>query len=184
MSGTGTAWHQIGRRAGLKGIKKDKHGNCCLPQWPDGSDLASFKLQRLITCHTKKSGQLLQQNEMFRFHSIFQWIHLSNVPKLTFTLFCLRTVLYAVGWIPTLCPTLNVIPLQCDTLRLSAESHRVEIEWYLIYSTKKDRVNFHSIFHWRHSLGSDVSDHFFWSEYRVNRTRFHSLSSEFSLYWS
>ena len=35
-----------------------------------------------------------------------------------------------------------------------------------------------------HSLGSDVSDHFFWSEYRVNRTRFHSLSSEFSLYWS
>ena len=36
----------------------------------------------------------------------------------------------------------------------------------------------------RHSLGSDVSDHFFWSEYRVNRTRFHWLSSEFSLYWT
>ena len=35
-----------------------------------------------------------------------------------------------------------------------------------------------------HSLGSDLSNHFFWSEYRVNRTRFHSLSSEFSLYWS
>ena len=35
-----------------------------------------------------------------------------------------------------------------------------------------------------HSLGSDVSDHFSWSEYRVNRTRFHLLSSEFSLYWS
>ena len=32
------------------------------------------------------------------------------------------------------------------------------------------------------ALGSDVSDHFFWSEYRVNRTRFHLLSSEFSLY--
>ena len=31
---------------------------------------------------------------------------------------------------------------------------------------------------------SDVSDHFFWSGYRVNRTRFHSLSSEFSLYLS
>ena len=31
---------------------------------------------------------------------------------------------------------------------------------------------------------SDVSDHFFWSEYRVNRTRFHSLCSDFSLYWS
>ena len=30
-----------------------------------------------------------------------------------------------------------------------------------------------------HSLRSDVSDHFFWSEYRVNRTKFHSLSSEF-----
>ena len=30
---------------------------------------------------------------------------------------------------------------------------------------------------------SDVSYHFFWSEYRVNRTRFHELSSEFSLYW-
>ena len=45
-----------------------------------------------------------------------------------------------------------------------------------------NRVNFHSICHWRHSLSSDVSDHFFWSEYRVNRTRFHSLSSEFSLY--
>ena len=26
---------------------------------------------------------------------------------------------------------------------------------------------------------TDVSDHFFWSEYRVNRTRFHSLGSEF-----
>ena len=25
-----------------------------------------------------------------------------------------------------------------------------------------------------YSLGSDVSDHFFWSEYRVNRTRFHA----------
>ena len=36
----------------------------------------------------------------------------------------------------------------------------------------------------RHSLGSDVSDHFFWSEYWVNQTRFHSLSSEFSLYSS
>ena len=48
----------------------------------------------------------------------------------------------------------------------------------------KKKVNFHSICHWRHSLGSDVSDHFFWSEYRVNRMRFHSLSSEFSLYWS
>ena len=35
-----------------------------------------------------------------------------------------------------------------------------------------------------HSLGSDVSDHFFWSEYRVDRTRFPSLSSEFSLYRS
>ena len=36
-----------------------------------------------------------------------------------------------------------------------------------------------------HSLGSDViSDHFFWSEYRVNRTRFPSLTSEFSLYLS
>ena len=36
-----------------------------------------------------------------------------------------------------------------------------------------------------HSLGSDVSDHFFfWSEYRVNRTRFHSLRVKFSLYWS
>ena len=31
-----------------------------------------------------------------------------------------------------------------------------------------------------HSLVSDVSDHFFWSKY----PRFHSLSSEFSLYWS
>ena len=31
---------------------------------------------------------------------------------------------------------------------------------------------------------SDVSDHFFWSEYLVDRTRFHSLSSEFSLYWT
>ena len=31
------------------------------------------------------------------------------------------------------------------------------------------------------SLGSDVRDHFFWSEYRVNWTRFHSLGSEFSL---
>ena len=30
--------------------------------------------------------------------------------------------------------------------------------------------------------GSDLSEHIFWSEYRVNRTRFHSLSSEFSLY--
>ena len=33
--------------------------------------------------------------------------------------------------------------------------------------SKNNRVNFHSIFHsifhWRHSLGSDVSDHFFWS---------------------
>ena len=29
-----------------------------------------------------------------------------------------------------------------------------------------------------------VSDHFFWSEHRVNRTRFHSLRSEFSLYWN
>ena len=45
-------------------------------------------------------------------------------------------------------------------------------------------MNLHSICHWRHSLGSDGNDHFFWSEYRVNRTRFHSLSSEFSLYWS
>ena len=35
-----------------------------------------------------------------------------------------------------------------------------------------------------HSLCSDVSDHFFWSEYRVNRRRFHSLSSEFLLYFS
>ena len=35
-----------------------------------------------------------------------------------------------------------------------------------------------------HSMGSDISGHFFWSEYRVNRTRFHSLSSEFSVYWS
>ena len=42
----------------------------------------------------------------------------------------------------------------------------------------------HSICYWCHSLGSDVSDHFFWSEYRVNRTRFHSLSSEVSLGWS
>ena len=41
-----------------------------------------------------------------------------------------------------------------------------------------------SICHWGHSLGSDVSDHFFWSEYRVNGTRVHSLSSEFSLYLS
>ena len=32
-----------------------------------------------------------------------------------------------------------------------------------------------------HSLCIDVSDHFFWREYRVNRTRVHSLSSEFSL---
>ena len=48
------------------------------------------------------------------------------------------------------------------------------------YSLKENRVNFYSICHWRHSLGSDVSDHFFWSEYRVNWTRFHSLgSSEF-----
>ena len=30
--------------------------------------------------------------------------------------------------------------------------------------------------------GGDVSDRFFWSEYRVNRTRFHSLI-EFSLCW-
>ena len=52
------------------------------------------------------------------------------------------------------------------------------------YSLKKNRVDFHSICHWRHSLGSNVSDHFFWSEYWVNRTRFHSLGSEFSLYWS
>ena len=34
------------------------------------------------------------------------------------------------------------------------------------------------------SLYLSLSNHFFWSEYRVNRTRFHSLSSEFSLYWS
>ena len=56
---------------------------------------------------------------------------------------------------------------------------------YTVYNaTKKIGVNFHSVCHWRHSLGSDISDYFFWSEYRVNRTRFHSLSSEFSLYWS
>ena len=52
-----------------------------------------------------------------------------------------------------------------------------------IYSLKNG-VNFHSFCHWRHSLGSDVSDHFFWTEYRVIRTRFHSLRSEFSLHWS
>ena len=45
------------------------------------------------------------------------------------------------------------------------------------YSLKK---SLHSLYF--DSLGSDVSDHFFWSEYRVNRTRFHQLSSEFSLY--
>ena len=33
-------------------------------------------------------------------------------------------------------------------------------------------------------LGSDVSAHFFWSEYRVNQMRFHSLRNELSLYWS
>ena len=34
------------------------------------------------------------------------------------------------------------------------------------------------------SLGSDLSDYFFWSEYRVNRAIFYSLGSEFSLYRS
>ena len=47
--------------------------------------------------------------------------------------------------------------------------------------SKKKKKSLSSLYF--HSLGSDVSDHFFWSEYRVNRTRFHSLSSEFSLYW-
>ena len=50
------------------------------------------------------------------------------------------------------------------------------------YSLKT--IEWNSICHWRHSLGGDVCDHFFWSEYRVNRTRFHSLNSEFSLNWS
>ena len=31
---------------------------------------------------------------------------------------------------------------------------------------------------------TDVTNWVFWSEYRVNRKRFHSLSSEFLLYWS
>ena len=52
------------------------------------------------------------------------------------------------------------------------------------YSQQQKIVNVHSICHWRRSLDSDVSDYFFWSEYRVNRTRLHSLSSEFSLYLS
>ena len=50
--------------------------------------------------------------------------------------------------------------------------------WYSL----KNSENLTLICHWRHSLGCDVSDHFFWSEYWVNQTRFHSLSSEFSLY--
>ena len=45
----------------------------------------------------------------------------------------------------------------------------------------KNGVNFHYVCHWRHSLRIDLSDHFFWSEYRVNRARFHSLSNDFSL---
>ena len=48
----------------------------------------------------------------------------------------------------------------------------------------KNGVNFQSICHRGHSPGSDVSDHFFWSEYLVNWTRFHSLRSESALYWS
>ena len=52
----------------------------------------------------------------------------------------------------------------------------------MTFVLSKNGVNFHSICHRDHSLGSDLSDHFFWSEYRVNRTRVHSLSSEFSLY--
>ena len=46
-----------------------------------------------------------------------------------------------------------------------------------MYSLKKSLYSLYV-----HSFGSDVGDHFFWSEYRVNRTRFHSLSSEFSLW--
>ena len=49
------------------------------------------------------------------------------------------------------------------------------------YNILSKKITLFTLFH---SLGSDVSDHFFWSEYRANRTRFHSLSSEFSLYWS
>ena len=62
------------------------------------------------------------------------------------------------------------------------------IEWLLLYvcninsillfsnqNSLWNRVNFHSICHWRHSLGSDVSDHFFWSEYRVESRPVHSI---------
>ena len=42
----------------------------------------------------------------------------------------------------------------------------------IVFILCKNGVNFHSIFH---SLGIDLSDHFFWTEYRVNRTRFHSI---------
>ena len=52
-----------------------------------------------------------------------------------------------------------------------------EIEPYSLKNKSLSSLHFHS-------LGSDVSDHFFWSEYRANRTRFHSLSSEFSHYGS
>ena len=59
-------------------------------------------------------------------------------------------------------------------------THSCELDVRLFYESYsvKHRMIFHSVCHWRHSLVSDVSDHFFWSEYRVNRTRFHSLSSE------
>ena len=50
----------------------------------------------------------------------------------------------------------------------------------MLYVVSKRKES--EFFHGRHFLGSDVRDHFFWSEYRVNRTRSHSLISEFSSY--
>ena len=54
-----------------------------------------------------------------------------------------------------------------------------EIENENVHS-KKNGVNFHSIFHWRHSVGSDVSARE-WRQWLL-LLEWISLSSEFSLY--
>ena len=68
--------------------------------------------------------------------------------------------------IPTHNPNPNLLNRGCAIRRIMGSRPTGEFSLYL------------------NSLCIDISDHFFWSAYRVNQTGFHSLSSEFALSWS
>ena len=69
--------------------------------------------------------------------------------------------------------------MYCATFRKCA----VQPAYYLLSKKKLEWISLY--FHFLACMGSDVTDHFFYySAYRVNLTRIHSLNSEFSLYWN